>query len=103
MIALRSGARAHFCRITHWAARHIADCATPWVARHGGWVSHNMHSKNIYRIITPEVNHVLVVDHLSEERKNDSFLKVTIFWKVCNRQAIFYNLSIASFLKVYYL
>ncbi|XP_077290318.1 uncharacterized protein LOC143914101 [Arctopsyche grandis] len=37
VLALRGGARAHFCRLTHWAARHITDCATPWVARHGGW------------------------------------------------------------------
>lgn len=28
-----------WCRAADWAARHVAQCATPWAIRHGGWVS----------------------------------------------------------------
>ncbi|CAK1550792.1 unnamed protein product [Leptosia nina] len=26
-----------WCRAADWAARHVAQCATPWAIRHGGW------------------------------------------------------------------
>ncbi|CAK1584222.1 unnamed protein product [Parnassius mnemosyne] len=26
-----------WCRAADWAARHVAQCATPWANRHGGW------------------------------------------------------------------
>ncbi|XP_049876684.1 uncharacterized protein LOC126374219 [Pectinophora gossypiella] len=26
-----------WCRATDWAAKHVAQCATPWAIRHGGW------------------------------------------------------------------
>ncbi|XP_072942800.1 uncharacterized protein [Epargyreus clarus] len=26
-----------WCRASDWAARHVAQCATPWAIRHGGW------------------------------------------------------------------
>lgn len=29
-----------WCRAADWAARHVAQSATPWAIRHGGWVSY---------------------------------------------------------------
>ncbi|XP_045777753.1 uncharacterized protein LOC123875758 isoform X1 [Maniola jurtina] len=26
-----------WCRAADWAARHVAQCATPWAIKHGGW------------------------------------------------------------------
>ncbi|XP_028169714.1 uncharacterized protein LOC114359489 [Ostrinia furnacalis] len=26
-----------WCRAVDWAAKHVAQCATPWAIRHGGW------------------------------------------------------------------
>ncbi|KOB75220.1 Apoptosis regulator BAX [Operophtera brumata] len=26
-----------WCRAADWAAKHVAQCATPWAIRHGGW------------------------------------------------------------------
>ncbi|XP_053614723.1 uncharacterized protein LOC128677717 [Plodia interpunctella] len=26
-----------WCRAADWAARHVAQCATPWAMKHGGW------------------------------------------------------------------
>ncbi|KAH9631857.1 hypothetical protein HF086_014329 [Spodoptera exigua] len=26
-----------WCRAVDWAAKHVAQCATPWAIKHGGW------------------------------------------------------------------